>query len=146
MTTIYFVRHAEPLRSADSTYTDRTYPLTEKGVTDRKLVNAFLCDKNIDVVLSSPFKRSHDTVAEFASQIGQEVKLIEDFRERAIADKWIGMDEWKLFAERQWQDFSYKLSGGESVAETKARNLAALKDVLRRYAGKNVVVGTHAPR
>ncbi|MCL2287432.1 MAG: histidine phosphatase family protein [Firmicutes bacterium] len=142
-TTIYFIRHAEPERSADSIYTDRTYPLTAKGIEDRKLVNEFLRDKNIDVVLSSPFKRAVDTVAEFAGQIGCEVELIEDFRERAITDKWLGLDEFQKFALRQWEDFSYKLPGGESIEEVQERKLAALHGVLKRHKGKNIVIGTH---
>jgi len=143
ITTVYFIRHAEPERSADSIYTDRTYPLTAKGLKDRKLVNAFLKDKSIDVVLSSPFKRAVDTVAEYASEIGYEVELIEDFRERAITNKWLGTAAFKEFAMKQWADFTYKLSDGESIAEVQARNLAALQDVLQRYRGKNIVIGTH---
>jgi len=143
MTTIYYVRHAEPERSADSIYTDRTYPLTAKGVEDCKLVTAFLYDKNIDVVLSSPFKRAVDTVAGFADQIGVEIELIEDFRERAITDKWLGMDEFLKFARMQWEDPTYKLPGGESIAEVQERNLVALQDVLCKYDGKNIVIGGH---
>ena len=61
MTTVYFIRHAE----ADNTNRDgRNRPLTEKGMNDRALVTAFLHDKNIDAILSSPFKRAVDTVAE----------------------------------------------------------------------------------
>lgn len=143
MTTIYFIRHAEPERGADSPYTDSTYPLTEKGLKDRELVTAFLRDKKIDVVLSSPFKRAVDTVTPFAEEIGCEIELIDDFRERAIAEKWIGLDEWKLFAKRQWEDFTYKLPGGECIAEVQQRNLTALNDVLQRYNGKNIAVGAH---
>ena len=143
MTTIYYVRHAEPERSADSMYTDRTYPLTAKGVKDRKLVNDFLLDKNINVILSSPFKRAADTVAELAKQLGLEIELVEDFRERAITDKWLGTDEFMKFARTQWEDNTYKLPDGESIAEVQERNLTALRDVLYRHNGKNIVIGGH---
>jgi len=143
MTTIYFVRHAEPDRGPDSPYTDSTYPLTVKGLEDRELVTSFLRDKKIDIVLSSPFKRAVDTVAHFAEETGCEIELIENFRERAISDKWIGLDEWKIFAKKQWEDYTYKLPGGECIAEVQQRNLAALKDVLKRYGGKTIVIGAH---
>jgi len=143
MTTIYYIRHAQPERSADSPYTDRTYPLTDKGINDRILVTEYLRDKNIDVVLSSPFKRAVDTVAVFAEEAGLDVELIEDFRERAITDKWIGIDEFKAFARRQWDDWDYKLPSGECIREVQDRNMAALHDVLRRYEGKNIVIGGH---
>jgi len=143
MTTIYFIRHAEPERSVDSIYTGRTYPLTQKGLADRELVTAFLMDKSIDVVLSSPYKRAVDTIADFAEKTGHKIELIEDFRERAVAETWLGLDEWKKFAKKQWDDFDYKQPNGESIAEVQKRNLAALQDVLHRYDGKNIVIGAH---
>jgi len=143
MTTLYFIRHAQPERSADSIYEDRTYPLSEKGLADRKLATNFLQDKGIDIVLSSPFKRAFDTVAEFAEKNALEIEVIEDFRERKIADKWIGDDIWKTFSKNQWDDFSYKLTDGESITETQQRNIAALQDVLVRYVGKTIAIGTH---
>lgn len=67
MTTIYFIRHAEP--NYDN-HDDMTRELSEKGLKDRALVTEFLRDKEIDAVLSSPFKRAVDTVGEFAKQQG----------------------------------------------------------------------------
>lgn len=62
MTTIYFVRHAEP------NYVNRgdmSRELSSKGLQDRKLVTKFLLDKHIDVILSSPYKRAVDTIVDF---------------------------------------------------------------------------------
>jgi len=140
MTTVYFIRHAE----ADNTVRDgRNRPLTEKGMVDRALVTGFLQDKNIDVVLSSPFKRAVDTVADFANKNGYEIETKEDFRERKSDSDWArGTDFWP-FIERQWADFSYSLSDGECLAVVQDRNIAALNDVLVRYKNKNIVIGTH---
>ena len=139
MTTIHFIRHATPDRTAG---TDATFPLTKKGQADVALVTSYLKDKAIDVVLSSPFKRSYDTVADFAKTAGLTIEVIEDFRERAISgERWI--DDFETFAAKQWADFSYKLPDGECLAEVQTRNIAALEDVLIRYKGKNIVVGTH---
>jgi len=140
MTTIYFVRHATPDRSAGA-YADATFPLTEKGQKDVALVTAFLKDKNIDAVLSSPFKRSYDTVADFASSAGLTIEVIEDFRERAVGHEWI--EDFKSYGEAQWADYSYKLPGGESLEEVQSRNIIALEDVLTRYQGKTLAIGTH---
>ena len=146
MTTLYFVRHAE----ADAYFSDqRTRPLTEKGLQDRKLVTTFLQDKNIDAVLSSPFKRAVDTIAEFSDNNGFDVELVEDFQERkgdsglawGNGDK---MSDIKLAdIKRQWADFSYTYSDGECYAEVQARNIAALNSVLARYKNKTIVIGTH---
>ena len=140
MTTIYFIRHATPDRTVGE---DATYPLTEKGKADVALVTAYLRDKAIDAVLSSPFKRSYDTVADFAKAVGLDIEVIDDFRERAVGHAWLTTDEFNAFAARQWADPLYKLPGGESISEVQARNIAALEDVLTRYNGKNIAVGTH---
>ena len=139
MTTIYFIRHATPNRTSG---TDATFPLSDKGQADVALVTAYLQDKSIDVVLSSPFKRSYDTVADFAKRVGLTIEVIEDFRERAISnERWI--DDFETYATKQWEDFSYKLPDGECLAEVQARNIAALEDVLTHHKGKNIAVGTH---
>ena len=139
MTNIYFIRHATPDRTQGE---DATFPLSEKGQKDVALVTAFLQDKAIDIVLSSPFKRSYDTVADFANKAGLTIETIHNFRERAISEgRWI--DDFETYARRQWADFSYKLPDGECLAEVQARNVAALEDVLTRHNGKNIAIGTH---
>lgn len=80
MTTVYFIRHAEPNYN---NHHDETRELTEKGLRDRKLVTDFLRDKRIDVVLSSPYKRSVDTVKDFADKFDHQIEIISDFREKS---------------------------------------------------------------
>jgi len=73
MTTVYFIRHAQ----ADNSNRDgRNRPLTEKGLADRKLVTAFLQDKDIDIVMSSPLRRAVDTIANFAAKNGFEIEIV----------------------------------------------------------------------
>lgn len=138
MTNIYFVRHAEP---NFNNHDDYSRELSEKGMSDRKLVTDFLTDKSIDVVLSSPFKRAVDTVKDFADTYGYEIKTIDDFRERKVDNVWI--DDFYSFSKKQWEDFDYKLSDGETLNEVQRRNIYALKQVLIEYANKNIVIGTH---
>lgn len=138
MTTIYFVRHAQPNYS---NHNDSERELTEKGLQDRTLVTRFLQDKNIDAVLSSPYRRSVDTVREFADGAGLQIEMITDFRERKIDSVWI--EDFNGFCRQQWSDFSYKLSDGESLGEVQRRNIEALNRVLQDYPGKNVVIGSH---
>jgi len=143
MTVIYFVRHATPDRSGIGGSNDATFPLSEKGLADVELVTAFLQDKKIDVVLSSPFKRSYDTVADFAKKAGLTIEVIDDFRERMVTKDGVELTDFFAFGKRQWEDFSHKLPDGECLDEVKVRNIAALDDVLIRYKDKNIAVGTH---
>ena len=138
LTTVYFVRHAQPNYE---NHDDMLRELTAKGLEDRKLVTKFLADKNVDVVLSSPFHRSIDTVRHLADFKGLEISIMEDFRERRIDSVWI--EDFNGFCKKQWEDFSYKLSDGECLAEVQERNISALNQVLKEYAGKTIVVGSH---
>lgn len=138
MTNIYFVRHAEPNYQ---NHDDYSRELSPKGMEDRKLVTAFLEDKAIDVVLSSPFKRAVDTVKDFADNYGYEILTVDDFRERRVDSCWI--EDFHGFSKKQWEDFEYKLSDGECLREVQQRNIAALQQVLQQYANQNVVIGSH---
>ena len=138
MTHIYFVRHAEPNYN---NYDDLTRELSQKGMTDRKLVTEFLADKQVDIVLSSPYKRAVDTVAHFASLRDLPITTINDFRERKVDSVWV--DDFDAFTRNQWADFNYKLPDGEALAEVQKRNISALQEVIENHNGKTVVIGSH---
>lgn len=138
MTNVYFVRHAEP---DYNNHDDINRPLTEKGKMDTKLVSMYLRDKEIHEVLSSPFIRAIDTLKDYADEVGLNIKIIHEFRERRIDSVWI--EDFHSFTKKQWEDFDYKLSGGESLREVQNRNIDALNKVLCLYEGKNIVIGTH---
>lgn len=138
MTTVYFVRHAEPNYN---NHDDASRELTAKGMRDRKLVTSFLAGKAVDVILSSPYKRAIDTVADLAAVRNLEITQIEDFRERKVESVWI--DDFTGFCKRQWADFDYKLKDGETLNQVQRRNIAALNAVLLKYTNKTIIVGSH---
>lgn len=138
MTTIYFIRHAQPDFTVQE---DAARPLTVKGRADTALVSEYLKDKDILEVLSSPFIRAVDTVKDFAEGMGLSVKTVYDFRERKVDSLWI--EDFTAFTKKQWADFDYKLTDGESLREVQERNIKALEDVLLKNDGKNIAIGTH---
>lgn len=138
MTKVFFVRHAEVNYE---NHDDMSRELSEKGLRDRKLVTSFLMDKNIHTVLSSPYKRAVDTVRDFAESKGMDITVVESFKERKVAQVWI--EDFDAYCKRQWEDFTYKLAGGECLKEVQDRNIAALQTVLSKYSGKNIVIGSH---
>lgn len=138
MTNVYFIRHAEP--NFDN-HDDMTRELSAKGLKDRELITGFLLDKQIDAVISSPFKRAIDTVRDFANKNGMDITIIDDFRERKVDSCWI--EDFTSFSKKQWEDFTYKLSDGECLAEVQQRNIVALDKILDDYRDQNIVVGSH---
>jgi len=141
MTHIYFIRHAE---SDYSVRESRIRPLTEKGLADCGLVTEFLSNKNIDIVLSSPYKRTMDTLQDFASKFSFEIQVIEDFHEiKSDSGYLVRTVDFSEYMKSLWTDFNYRLGDGESLAECQKRNIAAFKKVLTQYEGKNIVIGTH---
>lgn len=136
MTTIYFVRHAEPIHSYND---DRTRPLTADGIKDCKLVLDTLKSKRIDKFYCSPYKRSVDTIADTANYFGAEIIFDERLRER---EKGINGNAYGMY-EKRWADHNYHEEGGESISMVQKRNVSALMDILRDNQDKNVVVGTH---
>lgn len=138
MTTIYFVRHAKPDKNI---HDDRTRPLTEEGIADSEKVTELLKDRGIDLLMSSPYKRSIDTIGGLAKALDMEIVTDNDFRERE-AGGWHG-DNFLKYIEAQWADHSYHIMDGESLASVQERNIRALKRVLNQHDGKTVVIATH---
>ena len=138
MTTIFFIRHAEPNYN---NHDDMTRELTKKGWLDRKRVTAFLQDKGVTKAFSSPFKRSMDTISDFTDTSGLEVVTDFDFRERKVGDNWL--DDFDSFAEKQWSNFDFKLENGESLSEVQNRNCKLLLKILKNCQNETVIVGTH---
>ena len=140
MTNIYFVRHAIP---DFNNHDDLTRELTAQGLNDRKLVTAFLQDKNINALFSSPYKRAVDTIKEFADTRNMEIELVNDFRERKVGRAWI--DNFDDFSRKQWENFDFKLPDGESLGEVQRRNIRALNRILEIHTDKNIAIGSHGP-
>ncbi|MCM1285607.1 MAG: histidine phosphatase family protein [Acetobacter sp.] len=138
MTNVYFIRHAEPNYN---NHDDMSRELSDKGMHDRKLVSDFLLNKHIDIVFSSPYKRAIDTIYDFARTVNLDIEIIEDFRERKVGSDWIS--EFNTFCKKQWKNFNFKLSDGESLNEVQSRNIKALNNIIELYTGKNIVIGSH---
>jgi 2,3-bisphosphoglycerate-dependent phosphoglycerate mutase len=138
MTTIYFIRHAEPdLKNRD----DALRPLTKKGRADSMRLSEFFLDKGVDYVYSSPLRRAVETVKPLAERYEKTIYLERDFRERKIDDEWI--ENYDEFLERQWSDFLYRRKSGECLQTVQDRNIAATNMLLLKHRNKKVVVGSH---
>ena len=135
ITTVYFVRHSLPDFSVAD---DRNRPLTAEGLSDAFKVRDVLKDKAVDAFVSSPYRRSVESVQRAAEFFHLEIETDERLRERKVGEA-KGDDVLR----RRWSDFSFAESGGECIGSVQQRNIAALRDILEKYEGKTVVIGTH---
>ncbi len=136
MTTIYFVRHCKPDAKI---YDDRNRPLTEEGLEDSKQVLEILRDKKIDIFISSPYKRSYDSIKKAADYYKKSIITDERLRERKAGKN---SNNHEMFKKR-WADFNFAEEDGESIGSVQKRNIEALNEILEKYQNKTIVIGTH---
>ncbi|MGG2935319.1 histidine phosphatase family protein [Bacillus pacificus] len=137
MATIYFVRHAH------STYTkeERERPLSEKGHLDAENVTSLLKDRHIDVVISSPYKRAIQTVQGIANTYDVSIQIEEDLRERLLSSESVA--DFNDAVQKVWEDWDFAHEGGESNDVAQRRAVICMQNILKKYEGKNIVIGTH---
>lgn len=136
-TTLYLIRHA---RSDASVRDEERRPLTEEGREAARRLAAELSALPFSAVYSSPYRRTVETVQGLAAAKGLPLLLDDRLCERRVGS-WV--EDFRAFARRQWEDFAYKLEGGECLHDVQQRNLEALADIRCRHCGETVAVGTH---
>jgi 2,3-bisphosphoglycerate-dependent phosphoglycerate mutase len=126
-------------------YRYETRGLTQKGEIDAQRLTDILKDEEIYAVISSPYLRSILTVEKLAKQIGKEVLVVEDLKERIFSsdDNRILDKELLPLLEKSFTDSSFSLEGGESNTDCQKRAIEVLKQLLVTYKDKKVVIGTH---
>ncbi|MGG3739085.1 histidine phosphatase family protein [Aeribacillus pallidus] len=136
-TNMYFVRHAH------STYTPDEVgrPLSERGLVDAEKVTELLKKEEIDMVISSPYKRAIQTVEGIAKFLGKEVVIEDGFKERTLAEK--PVEDFNQAITKVWEDVHFSWEGGESNILAQERGVKTTFRILEKYEGKNIVIGTH---
>lgn len=136
MTNLYFVRHAQPEQDGAD---DRNRPLTRQGLVDSQKVTQVLHGLEIAFFISSPYRRSVDTLKECAQEHGLVIVTDTRLRER---QKGPNGDHYGMYQKR-WNDFDFHEDGGESLRMVQKRNIEAVLDILKYKQDKAVVIGTH---
>ncbi|KRF02451.1 phosphoglycerate mutase [Paenibacillus sp. Soil766] len=141
-TTIYMVRHAE---SPYNEGNERTRGLTPKGKMDVEDITKILKDEEINMLISSPYARAILTLEGLAKEIEQEIKIVEDLRERHFSseDALIPAEDFMSEMKRMFDDFDYAYPGGESNKACQQRSVAVLKIILEENKGRKIAIGTH---
>lgn len=140
-TTIYMIRHAE---SPFIFGQERTRKLSLQGEIDAKKITKLMINKDIDLIVSSPYQRAIQTIEGISDVKNIEVKVFEELRERQLKGAYkLPEEEILQVIKKSYEDRDFKLSGGESVKDVQSRAVPIIKDLLIKYEGKAIVIGTH---
>ncbi|MGG1628662.1 histidine phosphatase family protein [Rossellomorea sp. NRS-1567] len=124
MKTIYLVRHAkaegQPFHS----------PLTEVGKQQAVELAAFLENRSIEAIYSSPFVRAIETIAPFAKQTPLPIQEDDRLGERVLSAR--ELPDWMEKLKDSFDDFSLVLPGGESNQQAMERARSFIENVLEK--------------
>ena len=103
-------------------------PLTEVGLEQAASLAEFLADRQVDVVVSSAFKRARQTIEPFAAASGLTLRIDTRLNERTLSDA--PVENWREVIRGSFVDPDMSLPGGESGREVLQRGWACLNELL----------------
>ena len=112
----------------------------------RAQIDAVFNDINVDGVYSSPYLRAIKTVEPIAKSKSLNVQLLDQFRERKSSDYRVSKEKFLGYGKHQWDDFDFKLCGGESLNDVKNRYNTGVRIIINQHAqSQNCIfaVGCH---
>lgn len=134
MKLIYLVRHCEAVGQAPED------SLTVQGQEDTVRLIDFFRDKDIEMIISSPFVRTIETINPFANTIEKDILIDERLKERVLSTT--NLDNWMENLEATYEDMDLKFEGGESSNEAMRRGIEVIEEQLERPES-NIIVVTH---
>ncbi|GAB3211934.1 bifunctional RNase H/acid phosphatase [Marinactinospora thermotolerans] len=148
-TRLLLLRHGQTPLSVDRRFAGvGDVELTAEGHEQARAAARRLAGRGIDVVVTSPLRRSRDTAAHVVEETAVPVEVEDGFREVDFGE-WEGLtfaEARERFPEEvtRWlADPEIAPPGGESFAAA-ARRVAAARDrLLARHAGRTVLVVSH---
>ena len=150
-TKIIVVRHAQSTGNLLGEFHGQ-FPsdITELGVKQAECTAEFLKDWKIDVAYASDLPRAYHTASIVAEPHGLSVEKCEGLRE-IFAGAWEEMrfDDLGEKYPAEYDMWRNDLGNaacpdGESVKQLQARVNAAIEQIVKDNAGKNILIGTHA--
>lgn len=145
------IRHGQAMSNVDHIWDcigDPHNHLTDEGRKQVAVSAESLKDRNIDIIIRSPFLRTRETADIVAETIGFDPsKVIEDERikEWFVGSELQGQKTQLYFDRRNEADnrYDFRHGDGESFAELIKRAGDFLYDIEQKYQGKNILLVTH---
>ena len=139
MHSVYLIRHGKS--SLDGEEADRG--LHAEGIRHAEQIADRVAAQSppVAAIYSSPYRRAILTAEPLSKRLDLEIAVEDDLHEKVMSTG--PVDDLAAARRRMWEDFDYKLAGGESNTEAQARALGALERVRQAHSEDAVAVATH---
>ena len=146
----FLVRHGETDFNKEDRFNLPDTPLNEKGRAQAMDAARQLEGKNIDLIISSDFRRTKETAEIIAKHLKCEVIFDEGLREADSGD-WRGMTREEILSKHfpeknEWDSslrYKFKQVGGEDFEDLEKRAWQAFQNHRSNHSHKNIVIVTH---
>jgi probable phosphoglycerate mutase len=143
------LRHGETPLSIEKRFSGRgDAALNERGEAQAAAAASRLADLGVEVIVSSPLRRTRQTAEAVAAKTGRDVVIEDGFAETDFGE-WEGSTFGEIAkrspdALKEWlADPQVAPPGGESMAATAIRVTAARQRVVEQYGERRVLIVTH---
>ncbi len=152
MNEIFFLRHGENRANLtkEFSYKKVDYPLNEKGILQAQQTGAFLRQKHMDAIVTSPLKRASQTANIVGEYLGLKPIIMENFREinvGTLEDIPPSEESWGLYKRivKGWAagNADPAFPGGENYHQLWYRFHTGLKDIIQQHPEKRILIVGH---
>lgn len=139
MHSVYLVRHGKS--SLEGSEAERG--LEPEGKLHAQAICKRLAEQAppVKAIYASPYRRAQLTMEPLSEQLNLPITVVEDFREEDMSDQPI--DDMKAARQKMWDDFDFRLPGGESIRGAQTRALVALDTLRKAHPDEAVAIGSH---
>ena len=137
---IYLLRHAKSAPSPQFV-PQWDWPLSVEGHAQAERLATRLAALQIDAIISSPSRRTLESVRPFARAAGLDIEICADLREAEGIKIWV--DDFPAHVRHLWNDFDHQAEGLESHRQCQARMVRALGTIAVDHAGKTLLCSSH---
>jgi broad specificity phosphatase PhoE len=150
MTRVYLVRHGQTEWNRELRFRGRAdIPLDENGRRQANAIADALMDKGINMIYTSPLRRSMETAQPVAAVLHLGITTLHDLIDIDYGE-WEGLsfDEVRqryTNSYREWEERPdvVKFPNGESLDEVRSRSFSAFKEIAERSSGKSILIIPH---
>lgn len=151
VTRIIYIRHGSTDFPENRIYCDEIEnpPLNSKGMAQVEPLGRFLKNEAVDVIYTSPSKRTLMTAEPVIRACGMENIISEKLKERHFGNleglyfSEIERDHPEDYAKWKSDPAAFRPDGGESVYDMLKRVTRMVSEIISRHLGKTIVVVSH---